>query len=95
MAKIDEKTTKHVADLIKIHLTPSEVTEYSQDLNTAIGAVETFSELDTKDTPITSQTIGTENIMREDDVVPGLEREKALSNAGKTKNGYFVVKKVL
>lgn len=95
MAKIDEKTTRHVADLIKINLKPSEIKEYSSNLNTAIGAVETFSELDTKDVPITSQTIGTENIMRDDVVVPGLTKEQALSNARKTKNGYFVVTKVL
>ena len=94
MAKIDPETTKYVADLIKIHLEPSEVELFSSNLNTAIGAVETFSELDTENVEITSQTVGTENIMREDEVLSGLTQEEALSNASKSKDGYFVATKV-
>jgi len=94
MANINAKVTEHVADLIKIHLKPSEIDLYNSNLNTAIGAVETFSELDTDGVEITAQTIGTENIMRADEVIPGLTQEQALSNASKTKDGYFAVKKV-
>lgn len=94
MAKIDNETTKSVADLIKIHIDENQIPLYSENLNTAIDAVTTFSDLDTKDVPITSQTVGTENIMRDDIVKEGLSQEEALSNAHQTKNGYFLVKKV-
>lgn len=94
MAKIDNETTKSVADLIKIHIAVEQIPLYSENLNTAIDAVNTFSELNTKDVPITSQTVGTENIMRDDVVEDGLSQEDALSNAHQTKNGYFLVKKV-
>lgn len=94
MAKIDNETTKSVADLIKIHIAEEQIPLYSENLNTAIDAVNTFSELNTKDVPITSQTVGTENIMRDDVVEDGLSQEDALSNAHQTKNGYFLVKKV-
>lgn len=94
MTKIDNETTKSVADLIKIHIDEDQIPLYSENLNTAIEAVNTFSDLDTKDVPITSQTIGTENIMRDDIVEEGLSQEEALSNAHQTKNGYFLVRKV-
>ena len=94
MTKIDNETTKSVADLIKIHIGEDQIPLYSQNLNTAIDAVTTFSDLDTKDVPITSQTVGTENIMRDDIVDEGFSQEEALSNAHQTKNGYFLVKKV-
>lgn len=95
MAKIDAKVTEHVADLIKIYLDPAEIKLYNSNLNTAIGAVETFSELDTDGVDITAQTIGTENIMREDEVIPSFSQKEALANAPHTKNGYFVVTRVL
>ena len=94
MAVINKKVTKSVADLIKIHIDDEKLSQYSSNLNTAIEAVETFSELDTENVPITSQTIGTENIMREDVVIPGLSQSQALNNAHRSKNGYFVVQKV-
>lgn len=94
MAKIDKETTKYTADLIKIHLDDDELELYSSNLNTAIGAVETFKELNTKDTEVTSQTIGTENILRDDEVKTSFTQEEALSNAKFSKNGYFAVHKL-
>jgi len=94
MAIIDNKVVKHIADLIKIHLNTSEIGLYKSNLTTVIASINTLSELDTKDIEITAQTIGTENIVRDDEVFPGLTQAQALSNASNFRDGYFVVKKV-
>lgn len=90
---IDETTAK-VANLIKIKIPNEELPKYTSQLNTVLESVDVLQEVDTKDTPITAQTHGLTNVLREDEVKPGLD----MTNYKNTKNfrkPNFIVKKVL
>lgn len=91
---INDDTTKKIADLIKIKIPNSDIPQYTSQLNTVLESVEVLGELDTKDVPITSQTHGMENVLREDEPKPGLNLNN-YKNVRNFKNGYFLVKKVL
>lgn len=92
--KITRETVKHVADLIKIAIPDKELDLYSSNLNSAIEAVDTLSEIDTDSVPETAQTIGTENILREDEPSEGLTQKEALLNAKSSYKGYFQINKI-
>lgn len=92
--RISRETVEYVADLIKIAIPDKDQGLYSSNLNSAIGAVDTLSELDTNSVPETAQTIGTENILREDEPSEGLTQEEALANSKNTYKGYFQINKV-
>lgn len=84
-----------VADLIKIKIKSEEIEKYQSQLSTVLDYLEVFDELDTSKTKITSQVTGLTNVMRNDEVEESLSRELALKNAKTTKDGYFVVKRVV
>lgn len=91
---ITDETTAKVANLIKIKIPEEELPKYTKQLNTVLESVEVLQEVDTKDTPITAQTHGLTNVMREDEVKPGLD----MANYKNTRNfrkPNFIVKKVL
>jgi aspartyl-tRNA(Asn)/glutamyl-tRNA(Gln) amidotransferase subunit C len=92
--KITRETVKQVADLIKLAIPEDELDLYSSNLNSAIEAIDTLSELDTDSVPETAQTIGTENIMRDDNQSEGLTQEEALLNSKGSYKGYFQINKV-
>lgn len=91
---VDDKDTKHVAKLIQIAIPDSEITKYTDQLNTVLGSVDVLKELDTESVDTTSQTHGLKNILREDEPVEGLDMSK-YKNTQHFRNGYFVVKKVI
>ncbi len=93
-AKITNKIVRKVADLIKIKIPEADLDVYRSNLKTAIDAVDTLAELETERIKETAQTIGTENILRKDEVGVSLSQDEALLNAAKTYKGYFSVKKV-
>ncbi|MCA9383422.1 Asp-tRNA(Asn)/Glu-tRNA(Gln) amidotransferase subunit GatC [Candidatus Dojkabacteria bacterium] len=95
MAKLTKDDIKKVADLIKIHIPEEELDNYLSQLETALDPVNDFEELDTKGVAITSQTIGTKNINRKDEVKPSLSQRDALLNGKNIKNGYFTVQQVI
>lgn len=92
--KITRETVKHVADLIKLAIPDKDLDLYSSNLNSAIEAVDTLDEVDTDSVLETAQTIGTENILREDEPYKGLTQEEALLNTKSSYNGYFQINKV-
>lgn len=92
--KITRETVEYVADLIKLAIPDKDLDLYSSNLNSALEAVDTLSELDTDSVLETAQTIGTENIMRDDEAFEGLTQEEALSNSKDTYKGYFQINKV-
>jgi aspartyl-tRNA(Asn)/glutamyl-tRNA(Gln) amidotransferase subunit C len=95
MAKLTIEDVQKIADLIKIRIDDADLEKYRQQLSTVLDSLELFSELDTENTKITSQVTGLVNVLRSDEVSESLDQSEALKNGHQTKNGYFVVKKVL
>ena len=81
MASISREDVTHVAHLARLHLTDEEVDRMQTQLSNILEAIETLQQVDTSHVGPTASVIQLENVMREDEVRPGLTREAALANA--------------
>ena len=95
MPTLSRSDVEHVAHLARLGLSDEEVTELEGQLNHILEQFAVLSELDTEAIPPTARVIELENVLREDVVRPGLDREAALANAPERSGKHFVVPAVL
>ena len=81
MASITRDDVEHVAHLARLHLTDDEIGRMQTQLSNILEAIETLQQVDTSHVGPTASVIQLENVMREDEVRPGLARDAALANA--------------
>ncbi len=93
--KITKEEAKRISKMIRIFIGDDEIEKYRSQLETSLTPVEVFEELDTSDTEITSHSVGTKNVFREDEAHDSLSQDAALQNAKYKKDGYIVVKRVI
>ena len=86
---------EYIARLAKLSFSDEEKTKFVQQFNQILAYVEKLNELDTQDVEPTYNPLNLVNVMRDDDCKPGLTQDEALSNAPRTKHGYFSVPKVI
>ena len=92
---ISEKDVEKVAKLARLEITQDEKKKYTQQLGSILEFVEKLNEVDTDGVEPTAQVTGLSNVYREDAVSRPENRDKLLSNAPQTENGYIKVKAVL
>jgi aspartyl-tRNA(Asn)/glutamyl-tRNA(Gln) amidotransferase subunit C len=95
MASISRDDVLHVADLARLHLTDDEIDRIQAQLSNILEAIEALRDVDTSHVGPTASVIQLENVMREDEVRPGLSREAALGNAPLRDDPYLRVPTVL
>ena len=95
VATLSRRDVEHVAHLARLGLTEEEVTELEGQLNHILEVFAVLSELDTEDIPPTARVIELENVLRDDVVRPGFEREEAMADAPERTDEHFVVPAVL
>jgi aspartyl-tRNA(Asn)/glutamyl-tRNA(Gln) amidotransferase subunit C len=106
--KVTEKDVTYVADLANLELSEAERQRMTRDLNSILDYMDLLGEVDTTGVEPMAQTSdryggdaaksGTERFayaMREDEVIPCLDRKEALSNAPDTDGTFFKVPKVI
>lgn len=95
--KLSREEILHLAKLSGLKLTEKEIEKYFKQLEDTIIYVENLKDLNTKDTPTTSQTTNISNVYFEDGEKNsrGLDSVEAVKNAKNIKNNYFVVKRIL
>ncbi|AJY73838.1 Asp-tRNA(Asn)/Glu-tRNA(Gln) amidotransferase subunit GatC [Paenibacillus beijingensis] len=86
---------EHVAGLARLDLSEEEKDIFTGQLNAILKYVEKLSELDTDGIEPTSHVLPIANVMREDEVKPSIDVEKALLNAPDDEDGQFKVPAVL
>ncbi|MEW6221393.1 MAG: Asp-tRNA(Asn)/Glu-tRNA(Gln) amidotransferase subunit GatC, partial [Thermodesulfobacteriota bacterium] len=64
-------------------------------LGEILAYVERGGELDTTGVPATTHALEVENVFRDDEVVPSLERQQALANAPAANHEAFLVPRVI
>lgn len=84
-----------MAGLARIALTEQEIERIAGELDVIATAVAKVSEVATPDVPATSHPIPLTNVMREDVVVEGLDRDEVLSSAPAAEGGRFLVPQIL
>ena len=85
----------HIATLSRLELSDAERERAATELSQIIGYFESLGELDTENVAPTMHALPVENVLRADEVQPGLSREAALSNAPESADGMFQVPRVV
>lgn len=93
--KITREEVRHVATLARLELMEAEESRMTRHLNQVLAYMEKLNELDTSDVPTTTHAIELKNVFRPDEVIPSLDRAKALNNAPQSDGASFVVPKVI
>ena len=85
----------HVARLARLDLTDDEVNRYTDQLADVLGHAADIEALDTSGVPPTAHPLPLENVLREDEVTPSLDREEVLGQAPAAESGRFRVPPIL
>ena len=86
----DEKMT-HLKTLARLEIDPEETQHLKEDLNKILGYFEQIRMLDTQGVEELVRPTPSQNVFREDEVLPSLSQEDALSLAVEEEEGYFKV----
>jgi aspartyl-tRNA(Asn)/glutamyl-tRNA(Gln) amidotransferase subunit C len=94
---IDRSVVEKAAGLARIALTADEVERFTGQLSVVLKAVARLAEVDTEKVSPTASVLPVSNVMREDEIRPGLTRDQALANApkGGRDGEFFRVQQVL
>lgn len=92
---ISREDVEHIAKLAKLDLTEAEKDSMEDQLGAILEYMEKLDELDTDDVEPLSHVMELTNVFREDTAGESLERETALANAPESKDGFFIVPKVI
>lgn len=94
---IDRSVVEKAAGLARIALTSEEVERFTGQLSVVLKAVERLKEVDTEKVSPTASVLPVSNVMRDDEVRPGLPVAEALANAprGGREGDFFRVQTVL
>ncbi|MDS1028974.1 Asp-tRNA(Asn)/Glu-tRNA(Gln) amidotransferase subunit GatC [Bacillota bacterium LX-D] len=92
---ISKQEVEHVAMLARLELTEQEKESYTKELNAILGFMDKLNELDTSNVTPTAHVLNITNVLREDEVRPGLDRELVLQNAPAKKEGQFRVPRIV
>lgn len=88
--RLSEAQTGHIAHLARLELAPEDIEKYVGDLNNILDYVARLREIDTENVDPTFQTAPLANVFREDEATDSLATNKALSNAPRKDEFYFL-----
>lgn len=93
---VDKSTVLRIAKLARIRVREAELEGLAGELNNILGWVEQLREVDTEGVaPMASVAEGMRLRWRDDRVSDGDCRDSVLANAPETRDGFFVVPKVI
>ena len=90
---ISDETIEYVGILAKLELSDEEKEQAKKDMANMLDYIDTLNELDTSGVEPMSHVFPVNNVIREDVVTNGDDREEILANAPEAKEGAFVVPK--
>ena len=93
--RLTNSEVEHIALLSRLELSDAERERAASELSQIIGYFEALGELDTENVEPTMHALPIENVLRADEVQPGLSREAALQNAPESADGMFQVPRVV
>jgi aspartyl-tRNA(Asn)/glutamyl-tRNA(Gln) amidotransferase subunit C len=88
---IDRQQVLHVARLARLELSDEEVDRMAGELSGILEHVDAISALDLDEVEPTTHVVALENVLRADEPIPSLPRERALENAPDPADGAFRV----
>ena len=95
MARISRDDVAHVARLARLDLTDDELEQFTGQLGAVLDHAADVAALDTEGVPPTAHPVPLANVLRDDVVTPGVDRDEVLAQAPATENGRFRVPRIL
>ncbi len=89
------KDVDHIATLARLSFTEDEKRTFTDQLNTILTYIDQLNSLDTSKVEPLTQVVMSDNVFRDDVVIPGLPTDKALANAPARTEEFFKVPKVI
>ena len=94
-ARITRDDVAHVAKLARLELTNDELDMFTHQLADVLGHADDIASLDTAGVPPTSHPLPLRNVLRDDVVVPSLDRDEVLAAAPDVEDHRFRVPPIL
>ncbi len=91
MPRITPEDVAHVARLARLHLTDDELVTFTGQLDAVLGHAADVEALDLDDVPPTSHPYPLTNVLRDDVVLPSLDRAEVLAQAPDVEDHQFKV----
>ncbi|WBB98389.1 MULTISPECIES: Asp-tRNA(Asn)/Glu-tRNA(Gln) amidotransferase subunit GatC [unclassified Solwaraspora] len=95
MAAISREEVAHLARLSRLAVTEDELATFAGQLDVILQSVARIGEVAADDIPPTSHSVPLTNVLRDDVVIPGLDRDAALAAAPDAEDGRFRVPRIL
>jgi aspartyl-tRNA(Asn)/glutamyl-tRNA(Gln) amidotransferase subunit C len=92
---MDESTIQRLLSLSQLSLDDVAKMKISHDLDAIIGFIETMDRVDTEDVEPLAHAVDLDQPLRKDDAVVAINRDLYQSTAAKTRDGFYIVPKVL
>jgi aspartyl-tRNA(Asn)/glutamyl-tRNA(Gln) amidotransferase subunit C len=93
--KLSLEEVEHIGELARLGLNSAEKDMFRDQLSAILDYADMLSRLDTTGVPPSASPLPLSNVMRRDEVRPGLPTEEALANAPDTDAKQFRVRAVL
>lgn len=92
---VDSKIIKRIAKLARLNISDEKYELYAEELSKIVQVIDQLAEVDTTDLDPVINVNNKTIILRQDVVTDGNCDEEILSNAPKSKFGYFLVPKMV
>lgn len=86
---------RKVALLARLELDDDEIERQSRRINELMARFEALQQIDVTGVEPTFQSVPMSNVLRDDEPRPSLPREELLANAPESRNGLFIVPRIL
>jgi aspartyl-tRNA(Asn)/glutamyl-tRNA(Gln) amidotransferase subunit C len=93
--RLTREDVAHVADLARLHLTDEELELFTEQLAEVLDHVEDIASLDLAGVAPTAHAMALTNVLRPDEVWPGIDRDEALAQAPEVEDHRFRVPPIL
>ena len=93
--RISRDDVAHVAHLARLELSDDELDRFTEQLGAILDHAQDVAALDTAGIPPTAHPLPIENVLRDDDVRPSLDRDEVLSQAPAADGPFFRVPRIL
>ena len=94
-ARLTRDNVAKVADLARLNLSEAELERYTEQLGAVLDHAEDVASLDLDGVPPTAHPLPLVNVLRDDVVVEGIDREEVLSQAPSVEDRRFRVPAIL
>ena len=93
--KVTEKDVRYIAELSRLEISEEEMPMFTEQFNQILEYADILEKVDMAGIEPTFSILPLYNVMREDEVVPGVSHDEAMKNAPAVHNDGFKVPRVI